>query len=173
MSRPSRNACHMTLVEPAPLGQLAHGVGVLERGVHVAGAGQAEQVQRAARALGRRRSVSTSDRVRIERAVLDRLGRCARCPGRRCARRPGSGGRPRCCPSARRAGRRRSPRRRSASRELLRRAWRSCGVRARRMALPSLSGRSPNPSRTTSTTRGDFAHGHRIYQRTAARAQRL
>ena len=38
--------------EPAPLGQLADRVGVLERGVHVARAGQTEQVQRAAARLG-------------------------------------------------------------------------------------------------------------------------
>ena len=59
-------------IEAAPLGQLAHRVGVIQRGVHVARAGQPEQVQRAAARLG---GLNRRDQplILVERAVGDRL----------------------------------------------------------------------------------------------------
>ncbi len=60
------------LGEPAPLRQLADGVGVLERGVDVAGAGETEQVQRPAARLHVVDQLG-QHRVVVERARLDRL----------------------------------------------------------------------------------------------------
>src|SRR6185369_4963558 len=57
-------------VEAAALGRLTHGVGVFQRGVDVARAGQPHEVQRPARALGGVDRLA-DDRVRVESAVLD------------------------------------------------------------------------------------------------------
>ena len=58
--------------QAAPLGQLAHRVRVIQRRVHVARAGEAEQVQRAAARL---RGLDRGDqrRVLVERSIGDRL----------------------------------------------------------------------------------------------------
>ena len=78
--------------------------------------------------------------------------RCARCPSWRCGRRRSSGGRPRCCPSARAGGRRRGRSCRWRRAGSARSSDESSGVVARRMALSARSARSPKPSRMTSTS---------------------
>ena len=136
---------HDQILDLQLAGDLDQGAQVIERGVHAAVGDEPDQVHRAGcrprladeRAPAGRRSRPASRR-RSRR-------RCARGPGGRRRPRRGSGARPRCCPSARRAGPPpdRRPRASYAGTSPRARRTPACGRARRRCRVPA----PPIPSR--------------------------